>query len=134
MWTSITEAFSQPSPRRGAGAIGRAQPSAGGRRLSPRTRRRLIASLKRAANHRPARDPARRRLQVLLDDRVASVRADLLEIAAALECASEPDPECVRTLHGLLTDGCESPLYNPEVHLSELRATMYYLRTRLSVA
>ena len=28
----------------------------------------------------------------------------------------------------LLTDGCESPLYNPDVHISELLATLHYLR------
>jgi hypothetical protein len=27
----------------------------------------------------------------------------------------------------LITDGCESPLYNRDVHISELRATLYYL-------
>lgn len=34
-------------------------------------------------------------------------------------------------LHRLLTDGCASPLYNCEVHPSELRATLYYVRSRL---
>jgi hypothetical protein len=134
MWTSITEAFSWPSPRSDASPIGRAHPSARARRVSARTRRRLVSSLRGAANHRPARDPARRRLEVLLGDRVQLVRSDLLEIAALLERAAEPDPECVRTLHRLLTDGCESPLYNPDVHPSELRATLYYVRAGLTVA
>jgi hypothetical protein len=35
------------------------------------------------------------------------------------------------TLHRLLTDGCESPLYNRDVHPSELRATIFYVRSRL---
>jgi hypothetical protein len=61
------------------------------------------------------------------------VRADLLEIAALLECTSAPDPGCVAVLHRLLTDGCASPLFNRDVHPSELRATLYYLRGLLAV-
>ena len=132
MWTSITEAFSWPSSRGDASAIGRAHPSAGARRVSARARRRLVGSLRRAANHRPSRDPARRRFEVLLGDRLQLVRSDLMEIAALLECAPDPDPECVRTLHRLLTDGCESPLYNLDVHPSELRAALYYVRAGLT--
>jgi hypothetical protein len=134
MWTSITEAFPWPSSRGDASAIARAHPSAGARRVSARKRRRLVGSLRRTANHRPSRDPARRRFEVLLGERVQLVRSDLLEIAALLERASDPDPECVRTLHRLLTDGCESPLYNPDVHPSELRATLYVVRSRLAAA
>ena len=37
-------------------------------------------------------------------------------------------------LNPLLTDGCESPLYNPDVHPSELRATLYDVRSRLAAA
>jgi hypothetical protein len=132
MWTSIIEALSSPSSRGDTSAIGRAHPSARARRVSARKRRRLVESLRRAANHRPSRDPARRRFQVLIGERVHLVRSDLLEIATLLERAAEPDPECVRTLHRLLTDGCESPLYNPDIHPSELRATLYYLRARLA--
>jgi hypothetical protein len=32
------------------------------------------------------------------------------------------------SIHKLLTDRCESPLFNPDIHVSELRATLYYLR------
>jgi hypothetical protein len=88
--------------------------------------------LKRLANRRPPRDAARRRFEVLLHDRVALVRSDLLQIAAALEHEPQPDPGCVTELHRLLTDGCRSPLYNPDVHPSELRATVYYIRSRLT--
>jgi hypothetical protein len=35
----------------------------------------------------------------------------------------------VLSIQNLLTDGCKSPLYNPEIHISELRATLYYLRS-----
>jgi hypothetical protein len=34
-------------------------------------------------------------------------------------------------LHSLLADGCDSPLYNSEIHVSELRATLYWVRARL---
>jgi hypothetical protein len=71
---------------------------------------------------------------VLLHERVALVRADLLDIAALLERERHPDPGCVLALHRLLTDGCASPLYNHDVHPSELRATLYYVRARLGAA
>jgi hypothetical protein len=99
--------------------------------FNDRTRRRLVRSLRRLANRRPPRDAARRRLEVVLHQRVALVRGDLLQIAALLEQERHPDPGCVVALHGLLTDGCASPLYNCDVHISELRATLYYVRSRL---
>jgi hypothetical protein len=41
----------------------------------------------------------------------------------------------VLAIKKLLTDGCTSPLYNRDVHISELWATLYYLRRgRLSEA
>lgn len=73
----------------------------------------------------------RRRHDLLLHDRVTAVRTDLLEIAVMLERSDDPDPGCVAALHDLVSDGCESPLYNPEVHVSELRATLYFARSRL---
>jgi hypothetical protein len=69
---------------------------------------------------------------VLLHDRVALVRADLLEIAELLEQAPDAEPRCVTELHRLLTDGCESPLFNPDVHPSELRTSVYYVHSRLT--
>jgi hypothetical protein len=71
---------------------------------------------------------------VLLLDRVAAVRGDLLDIAAMLENAEDPDVACVADLHQLLTDGCSSPLYNASVHPSELRAILYYARAALSAS
>lgn len=68
---------------------------------------------------------------MVLHERVALVRGDLLEIAALLEHELHPDPCSVVALHRLLADGCASPLYNRDVHLSELRATLYYVRSRL---
>jgi hypothetical protein len=85
-----------------------------------------------AALGRPGHDAARRRFEVLLHDRVAAVRTDLLEIAALLEHAVLPDPACVADLRRLVSDGCGSPLYNRDVHPSELRATLYYVRARLA--
>lgn len=91
-----------------------------------RERRILVEGLRRAAKRTDAR-----RWQVLLRNRAAAVRTDLLEIAATLERAEEPDANCVAELKKLLTDGCESPLYNPDVHISELRATLHYVRSGL---
>jgi hypothetical protein len=68
---------------------------------------------------------------VLLPDRVAAVRADLLELADLLEHTDEPDPACVAELCRLLSDGCQSPLYNSDAHVSELKATLYYARSGL---
>jgi len=104
------------------------------RLFSDRTRRRLVRSLRRLATRKPPRDAAGRRFEVLLHERVALVRGDLLEIAALLEQELDPHPGCVVALHRLLTDGCASPLYNPEIHHSELRSTLYYVRSRLGAA
>jgi hypothetical protein len=112
----------------------RLRPRHDARRVSSRTRRRLVASLRRIADRASSRDPVRRRFEVLLLDRAAPVRGDLLEIATLLEDAPRPDHVAVGLLRGLLTDGCESPLYNPDVHPSELRATLYVVRSRLAAA
>lgn len=100
--------------------------------IKERRHRRMLARwLRRTAGHSPARDPIRRRHELLLADRVAAVRADLIEIAAMLERAGDVDPACVGMLRELLAAGCGSPLYNPDVHVSELRATLYCARARL---
>jgi hypothetical protein len=72
----------------------------------------------------------RRHNDVLLRHRAAAVRTELLEIAAMLDFAPDPDPSCVIALHGLLRDGI-SPLYNPAAHASELRATLHHVRSGL---
>jgi hypothetical protein len=67
---------------------------------------------------------------VLLRYRAAAVRTDLLEIAALLEQASDPDPASVKAIDHLLANR-DSPLYDPAVHISELYATLYYAHARL---
>jgi hypothetical protein len=101
------------------------------RRISPRKRRKIVRWLRRTARHDDELHPFVRRRQALLHYRVAAVRADLLEIAAMLECAVEPDPGSVSALLSLLADGCDSPLYNAEMHISELIATLHYVRAGL---
>jgi hypothetical protein len=56
----------------------------------------------------------------------------LLEIAALLEHARDPDPACVAELHELLANGCDSPLYNADIHISELQATLHHIRALLA--
>jgi len=67
---------------------------------------------------------------VLLRYRAAAVRTDLLEIAALLEHARDPDPACVTAIYELLANR-DSPLYDPRVHVSELYATLYCVRVAL---
>jgi hypothetical protein len=102
----------------------RAAQRRGQRLLADRERRRLASSLRRAASC--VSTPSRH--TVLLPDRAAAVRDELLELALILEHSGDLDASWVSAVHKLLTDGCESPLYNSEIHISELRATLYYLR------
>lgn len=95
-------------------------------------RRRVIVSwLRRTANRAEEPDSIARRRQPLLHYRAAAVRTELLEIAAALERAQNPDPASVETLRELLANGCDSPLYNPDIHVSELHATLHHVRAGL---
>jgi hypothetical protein len=69
---------------------------------------------------------------VLLHYRAAAVRTDLLEIAALLEQANNPDPACITVLHHLLAnDTADSPLYNPETSFTELEAILAKVRAGL---
>jgi hypothetical protein len=101
-------------------------------RASGRTARRLAASLRRAV--RRATVPGRiiRRSGLLHCHRVVAVQTDLLEVAELLECAVRPDPLALTAVSQLLTDGLESPLFNRDVHPSELKATLYFVRSRLT--
>jgi hypothetical protein len=101
-------------------------------RLTPaRARRRLARRLRRLAGTSPEPDPVRRRYVLLLVDRVADVRDDLLEVADLIEQAATADPSCLAEVRRLLTSGCDSALYNRDIHVSELHASMYFLRCRL---
>jgi len=100
------------------------------RLVSPRSRRILAQWLRRTARNANERDPLRRRRDVLLHYRAAAVRTELLELAALVEQAHDPDPDCVREIRELLANGA-SPLYHRGVHVSELHATLYYLRSAL---
>jgi hypothetical protein len=101
------------------------------RLLSARKRRMLARWLRRTAEHTQSPHPLARRRETLLHYRVAAARTDLLEIAAMLEHAPDPDPACLAALHELLANGCDSPLHNAEIHVSELHATLHHLRTEL---
>jgi hypothetical protein len=100
--------------------------------ISARKRRRLVRSLRLLARRAlEPEDRFRHRTEVLLHRRAVAVRTTVLEIAEEIERAADPDPACCAELWALLRDGCGSPLYNPEVHESELLATLYYLRVGL---
>jgi hypothetical protein len=101
-------------------------------RTAARKRRVLARWLRRTANGRPEPDPVARRRQPLLHDRAAAVRSELLEIAVMLEHARDPDPHTITALRTLLANGCDSPLYNPDIHVSELRATLHGVRGGLA--
>jgi hypothetical protein len=100
-------------------------------RTVERQHRVIVQWLRRTAKGAGEPDPLVRRRQALLHYRAAAVRTELLEIAATLERADDPDPACVAELHDLLANGCDSPLYNPDIHVSELRATLHHVRVRL---
>jgi hypothetical protein len=99
---------------------------------SGRRARAIVAQLRRVARSHPDRDPLRRRAVLYQHDRVDAVRTELLELAALIEQARDIDPACLAEVRRLLTSGCESPLYNPDIHPSEMLAALYFLRSRLS--
>lgn len=97
--------------------------------VSNRNRRALAQRLRRTADRALDQNRAHRRFEVLLPERAAAVRHDLHEIADLLERTHDPDPACVADLYKLLGDGCQSPLYNSHIDISELRATLFYVRS-----
>jgi hypothetical protein len=101
------------------------------RLTSPRNRRILARWLRRTANRTTEPHPFVRRREALLHYRAAAVRTNLLEIAALLEHTHDPDPARIAALRDLLANGCDSPLYNPDIHPSELKATLAYIRSGL---
>lgn len=102
------------------------------RLIRARNRRMLVQWLRLTAKHATDRDSIRRRHDVLLHYRAAAVRTDLLEIAALLERAHDPDPDCIVALQNLLANHPgDSPLYNPNTPFPELQATLDYVRSGL---
>jgi hypothetical protein len=101
------------------------------RLISARNRRVLAKWLRRTVNHAIDRDPIRRRHDVLLHYRAAAARTDLLEIAALLERAHDPEPDCIQALHGLLANENDSPLYNRNTPFTELEAILDKVRAGL---
>jgi hypothetical protein len=100
------------------------------RRTRDRERLRLVKGL-RSVSRRAGTSGRARRFEVLLCERAAAVRSDLLEVAAALERVVDPDPSTLSTLRWLLTDGCTSPLYNPAVPGGDLAAILDLVRSEL---
>jgi hypothetical protein len=95
----------------------------------PRARRALARELRQAAN--PTNPPSHLRLRrPVLRYRAAAVRLELLEIAALLEHAQNPNPGPVRAVRELLRDRT-SPLYDLAVDVGELRTTLENLRQAL---
>jgi hypothetical protein len=97
--------------------------------VSPRAQHTLIDGLRAVA--RRSRQERQRRFEVLLSRRAAAVSGELLELAALLDITDDPDPAAIDALAGLLTDGRESPLYNPSIHVAELYGTLLDVRRRL---
>ncbi|HEY6525264.1 MAG TPA: hypothetical protein VIY10_15890 [Solirubrobacteraceae bacterium] len=99
-------------------------------RSRDRGRLRLVGGLRSVArrSHTAARV---RRYDVLLYERAAAARAHLLELAATLERVTHPRPETLQTLRWLLTDGCTSPLYNPDVPAAQLPAALDRIQAEL---
>jgi hypothetical protein len=91
------------------------------RLASVRSRKELAAELRGlvASAHLPPRFD----VAPVLHDRIASMRADLLAAATALERAEQADPVCVALVRELLRDGC-SPLYNPNIPATDMRAAL----------
>lgn len=102
------------------------------RLVGARSRRRHARWLRSIVNSANDAGPIRRHNEVLLHYRAAAVRTDLLELAAMLERAHEPDPACMAALHELLADGRDSALYNPNVPFDELHATIERVRAGLT--
>ena len=99
---------------------------------SARNRRKLARWLRETAARANDPDPIARRQSVLLHYRAAAVRTQMLQIAATLERARDPDPECMTLLQSLLAnDSGNSPLHNRHVPAADLEATLRRIRAGL---
>lgn len=125
--TTPTPASTKPGP----GILDRLSAHSAARkqaRLTSAHNRRVLAKwLRRTANRTPPPHRLTRTPEPLLHYRTAAVRTDLLELATRPEHTPNPDPDRIAALRDLLANGCDSPLYSPDIHISELRATLRYL-------
>jgi len=95
--------------------------------VSARHRHALAQGIRAVARAAADQSPPSR-WEVLLRSRAVPLRAELLEVAAMVERAQQPDVACIAALRSLLRDGGRSPLYNPSVDPRELAATLDYVR------
>lgn len=98
------------------------------RLISPSRRRTLARELRQTACPQPPCSLERWSTSLPctvtpLADRVVAVRHHLLAAARALEADKDPDPVAVALIRELLRDGA-SPLYNPNVPVADLHATL----------
>jgi hypothetical protein len=102
------------------------------RLAGPAHRRRLAGSVRRTALYVP-RSAQERRLSPYAPERLAAARADLLDLAAAVDAAAHADPAVLVEIEALLCDFPRSPLLNTDIPLPELSATLRRARHRLTV-
>lgn len=100
------------------------------RLVSARHRRALAQGIRAVARAAADQSPPSR-WGVLLRSRAVPVRTELLEVAAMVERAPQPDVACIEALGRLLRDGGMSPLYNPALDPRELAAALDYVRSGL---
>ena len=100
-------------------------------RAEDRQRLRLVGMLRSVARRGNLRGRPRR-YEVLLCERAASVRPQLLEVAATLERLPDPEPDTLEAVRSLLTDGCTSPLCNPDVPAQQLHEALGRIGAALS--
>lgn len=84
------------------------------RLVSERERRSVAQGMRRVCRAAADQEPGVT-WSVLLRSRAVRLRSELLEVAALLERAEDPDWASVAALRELLRDGGTSPLYNPAV-------------------
>jgi hypothetical protein len=96
-----------------------------------RKRRALVQRLRGAADRALETDQISVHPGALLRYRAAAVRPDLLEIAAMLERTQTPNTACLAALDELLSNGRNSPLYNPRIPVAELHTTLDEIRSGL---
>jgi hypothetical protein len=101
------------------------------RAVTGRQRRTLARWLRRTACHFRYDDPVCGGTRQVLNERVRAVREDLLELADLLEQIEHPDLEAMAELRMVLSDGGSSPLLNADLHLSELKTSLFYIRIGL---